>query len=279
MAALRRVILLGAPGVGKGTYARRIAPLFGLEHVVVGDIVRAHIKDGTDVGKAIAETTRRGDLVEDSVIMSLLLAHLRDRGLEEGGYMLDGVPRTIGQAHTVDALLRPDLALHLTMDEDVMLEKMTARRLGPPGDANVYNLAYIKRGGWDMPPLLPEPTRWDDATGQLRCAHGTTLAPNELVTCKRCTEGMRMREDDSPEVCRHRLETYAAETRPLVEHYEPIRLDFNIDGGVQQCLPRLLEVLRARAGGSGGGTAHEAGSDGSAESRARTGASVPTARL
>lgn len=272
----RRVILLGAPGVGKGTYARRLAPLFSLEHVVVGDIVRGHIRNGTEIGKAIAETTRRGDLVEDGVVMSLLLAHLRERGLEVGGYMLDGVPRTLGQARAVDALLRPDLALHLTMDEDVMLEKMAARRLGESDDA-VYNVAYIKRGGWDMPPLLPEPTHWDGATGQLRCAHGVALVPNALVTCERCTAGMRTREDDSLEICRHRLETYASETRPLIEHYAPIRLDFNIDGGVQQCLPRLLSLLRACA--AGGDNTAEGKGPAEAGAAKQSAVAAPSSRL
>ncbi|KAJ1636060.1 adenylate kinase-domain-containing protein [Pavlovales sp. CCMP2436] len=184
---MRRVILLGAPGVGKGTYAKRLAPLFGLEHVVVGDIVRGHVKRGSDVGKAVAEATRRGDLVDDEIIMSLLLDHLKSRGLEDGGYMLDGVPRTVGQAQTVDALLRPDLALHLTMEEDIMLEKMIARRGGP--DNSVLNIAYIKRSGWNMPPLLAAPTRWDEKTQTLFCEHGTALVPNENVQCALCTHG------------------------------------------------------------------------------------------
>ncbi|KAG8468784.1 hypothetical protein KFE25_007302 [Diacronema lutheri] len=243
---LRRVILLGAPGVGKGTYARRLAPLFGLTHVVVGDLVRAQIRAGTELGRAIAETTHRGDLVDDDVILRLLTEHLRAAGLDgpEGGFMLDGVPRTLGQARAVDALLRPTLALHLTMDEGVMLHKMAARRLGR--DERVYNVAYIRRGGWDMPPLLPEPTVWDADTSTLRCAHGVALAPNEHVGCARCTAGLRTREDDTVDVCRHRLATYATETRPLVQQYAPIRLDFEIDGGVEQCLPRLLALLRAR---------------------------------
>lgn len=248
MAPFSRMILLGAPGVGKGTYARRLAPLFNLEHVVVGDIVRGHVRAGTELGRSIAETTRRGDLVEDGVIMALLADHLAARGLADGGYVLDGAPRTLGQAATVDALLRPDLALHLTMDEDIMLEKMAARRIGP--DDQVYNVAYIKRGGWDMPPLLPEPPRMD-AAGVLRCAHGAPLAPNELVGCAACTAGLATREDDRLDVCRHRLATYKAESAPLVQHYAPIRLDFELDGGVEQCFPRLLGLLRACAGGGG----------------------------
>jgi adenylate kinase len=242
---LQRVILLGAPGVGKGTYARRIAPLFNLEHVIVGDLVRSHIRSATPIGKQIADAARRGDLADDSVILSLVLEHLKARGLERGGYMLDGVPRTVVQAQAVDRLLRPDLALHLTMDEAVMLEKMTARRLG--ADDRVYNLAYIKRGGWDMPPLLPEPTRWDPADNQLHCAHGVPLTPNTLVECARCTEGLRTRDDDAIDICRHRLETYKAETAPLIAHYAPIRLDFTIGGGVDQCLPLLLDRLHAHA--------------------------------
>mmetsp|Transcript_41688 Transcript_41688/g.102881 ORF Transcript_41688/g.102881 Transcript_41688/m.102881 type:complete len:259 (-) Transcript_41688:242-1018(-) len=242
---MRRVILLGAPGVGKGTYAKRLAPLFGLEHVVVGDIVRGHVKRGSDVGKAVAEATRRGDLVDDEIIMSLLLDHLKSRGLEDGGYMLDGVPRTVGQAQTVDALLRPDLALHLTMEEDIMLEKMIARRGGP--DNSVLNIAYIKRSGWNMPPLLAAPTRWDEKTQTLFCEHGTALVPNENVQCAQCTHGLTTREDDTIDVCRHRLETYKMETAPLIVHYAPIRLDFHIDGGVQQCMPTLLSRLQAWA--------------------------------
>lgn len=244
LAPARRVILLGAPGVGKGTYARHVAPMLGLEHVVAGDLVRREIRARTPIGQRMAAAAKRGDLVEDSDVLGLVFGHLRENGLIEHGFMLDGVPRTLAQAREVDSIAPPDLALHLEMDEEIMLLKMVARRIGP--DNGVYNLAYILRDSWYMPPLLPEPVSRDAATGEVRCAHGTVLEPNELVTCAQCTEGMVMREDDREDVCRHRLQTYKAETYPLLEHYAPIRTDFVIDGGVDACLPRLLELLRKR---------------------------------
>jgi len=239
--AIRRVILLGAPGVGKGTYTRHISPVLGLEPIVVGDLVRREVREQTPTGRAIADAARRGDLVPDNVVLDLLLDHMRKRDLLDGGYILDGLPRNSMQAQAVDEILRPDLALHLTMDEGIMLSKMTARRLGP--EDQVYNLAYIRKGDWDMPPLLPEPTRWDEACGALFCAHGTELKPNALVECPQCTAGLITREDDAPDVCRHRVEMYKRASKPLVDHYTHIRLDFEIDNGVKQCLPRLLGAL------------------------------------
>lgn len=240
--AAQRVLLLGAPGVGKGTYARRLEPVLQARHVVAGDLVRTEIKQRSPVGLEIAALAARGDLVPDRVVLDLLRSHLCAQRLMNGGFILDGVPRTLAQAREVDKMLQPDLALHLTMDADIVLLKMAARRLDE--DGNVYNIAYINRGGWDMPPLLPQPPVYNGGTGELTCAHGVTLERNALVECPLCLSGLRRRDDDREEVCRHRLKVYEESAKDLIAHYSPIRLDFHIEGGVHETFPKLVAALQ-----------------------------------
>jgi len=237
--AIKRVVIMGPPGVGKGTYATFLAPRLGLKHVVVGDLVRNEISQATPLGLQMADVVRQGKLIEDDVIMQLVFSHLK--GLD--GFLLDGMPRTLKQALALDAIVPLDLALNLSMDEEIMLRKACARRIGPAN--KVYNLAYVKKGMFDMPPHLPAKT-WCDAVGRLFCKHDVEIRPNEDVQCPACTEGLSAREDDNPEVWHHRMQTYKSLTCPVLAHYaaKNMTVEFSINGDVKACAPRLLELLQ-----------------------------------
>lgn len=238
----RRIVILGPPGVGKGTYAGGLAPRLGLKHIVVGDLVRSEINACTKLGNEIAAVVTQGKLVADEIIMHLVVSRLKDLD----GFILDGMPRTLQQAVALDAILPVDLALRLHLDEEVMLEKACARRIGPGG--RVYNLAYVKRAMWDMPPHLPESIRYD-ADGRLFCTHGVEILPNSCVTCFDCIKAMHAREDDTAEVWHRRLQTYKQKTAAVVEYYaaKGICVDFSITGDVAVCLPQVLALLQQRS--------------------------------
>lgn len=239
---VRRIVILGPPGVGKGTYAGRLAPFLGLKHVIVGDLVRSEINECSKLGNEIAAVVTQGKLVADDIILQLVMKHLK--GLE--GFILDGMPRTLQQAISLDAIMPIDLALRLHLDEDIMLEKACARRIGPNG--RVYNLAYVKRGMWNMPPHLPEKTRCD-AEGRLFCAHGVEIRPNQNVQCISCTKALHTREDDREDVWHRRLQAYKAQTCPVIDYYaaKNIIVDFPITGDVEVCLPQALALVQERS--------------------------------
>jgi len=229
---------MGPPGVGKGTYASLLAPRLGLKHVVVGDLLRNEILEGTALGLEITSAVRQGELIPDDVVLKFVISHLQ--GLD--GFILDGMPRTLQQAIELDALMPLDLILHFDMDEEVMLQKTCGRRIGPGN--HVYNLAYVRYGEWDMPPHLPVKTRRDEK-GQLFCAHGMELRPNQLVQCSSCNKGLRKREDDTVEIWSERLQTYKDLTLPILDHYVASNkcVDFSIIGDVEVCFPQVLARL------------------------------------
>mmetsp|Transcript_83071 Transcript_83071/g.147042 ORF Transcript_83071/g.147042 Transcript_83071/m.147042 type:complete len:194 (+) Transcript_83071:3-584(+) len=174
--------------------------------------------------------------------MHLVISHLKDLD----GFILDGMPRTLQQAVALDAILPIDLALRLHLDEQVMLEKACARRIGPGG--RVYNLAYIKRAMWDMPPHLPDSIHYG-ADGRLFCIHGVEILPNQVVQCLECIKALHTREDDTEEVWHRRLQTYKEQTAPVVDYYaaKGICLDFSITGDVSVCLPQALALVQQRS--------------------------------
>jgi adenylate kinase len=237
----RRVAFLGRPGVGKGTYASFLAPALGLRHVVVGDLVRNEIDSRTALGDKMSHHVKQGQLIPDNIIMELVASRLS----ELNGFILDGMPRSLEQALALDKLLSLDLVVQLELSEEVMLQKALARRIGP--DNTVYNLAYIRRDNWDMPPMLPGKIH-KDSDGRLFCEHGMEIKPNQIFDCRSCTDGLRTRADDTLEVLRERLRSYDTVSRPVVDHYisKGICLSFQIEGDVQACWPKLLKVLQEK---------------------------------
>lgn len=237
---MRRVVLLGAPGVGKGTYARMIADVvngtangFGVDGnatkrsnpglpqaplLSIGEMVRTEVDLKTSFGKLVKEYSDGGKLVPDELIVSLVKKRFQEQRLGSHGYVLDGFPRTVAQAKAFQDFGKPQVVLHLTMKQDYIIAKLLGRRVCAMCGKS-YNVTYVRdeTRGVDMPPLLP--IHGDDT----RCDCGGTL---------------QKRKDDAEHVIRDRLTVYENETFPLVEHYKSSRNEFGYP------LLRTLELKR-----------------------------------
>ena len=182
-----KLILLGAPGAGKGTQAEILSKLLNIPTISTGNILRAAIKNGTPVGLEAKSCIEAGQLVPDAVIIGII----RDRLAESdcaGGYILDGVPRTIPQAEAMEAMgIDIDTALSIEVDDDVIVERMSGRRTCP------------QCGG---------------------TYHVVNNPPKQEGICDSCGSALTIRKDDAPETVRARLETYHRETEPLKAFYE-----------------------------------------------------------
>src|SRR3989344_468711 len=149
-----RIIFFGRPGSGKGTYASRIAPKLDIVHIATGDMYRAHVAEGNELGKLANEYMKNGNLVPDDVTIKMFKERI-ERSDAQKGFILDGFPRTMEQAHALESMTHIDMVINFELDEDIIIEKALARRICEKC-GNIYNIADINRDGISMPPLLPE---------------------------------------------------------------------------------------------------------------------------
>lgn len=223
-------VFLGPPGVGKGTYASRVAEWLSIPHVAAGDLVREEMKSGSALGREMAQIVNTGNLLSDEVVIRLLAKRL-DRAQQEGelGVLLDGFPRTVGQARELIGLADVQLALNLQLREDVLVAKCLGRRACAKCGRG-YNVADInvpadpQRGlpSIVMPPLNP---------------------PLECTAGGRCV--LETRADDTGPVVLHRLQVYNEQAAPLEEFFRAQGLlrDFQIGGGIFDTMPLLQRLL------------------------------------
>jgi nucleoside-triphosphate--adenylate kinase len=177
-------LIIGAPGSGKGTISNWIVRDFGLQHVSSGDLLRAHMRDGTELGKEAKAFIDKGDLVPDSVMVGLVSSELKKLG--SAPWLLDGFPRTQPQAEALQAETPVNVVVNLDVPFDTIIDRIKDRWIHP-GSGRVYNLIF-------NPPKVPGK---DDETGE------------DLV----------QRDDDKPESVRNRLEVFKANTAPVLEYY------------------------------------------------------------
>lgn len=210
-----RLILFGAPGVGKGTQARLITEKRGIPQISTGDILRAHIKQDSPFGRKVRQFTDQGNLVPDELILDIIRERLGQADCAHG-FILDGFPRTVIQAEGLDVLLGElksdlDAVVALAVEDDEIVRRLSSRRVCS-NCGEVYNASLE---------TVPE-------------------------NCRAC--GMKaivQREDDQEMTIRHRLDVFNEQTRPLLDYYEKRGLLRHVDG----CLPvaevqkRLLELL------------------------------------
>jgi adenylate kinase len=194
------LVLIGPPGSGKGTQGERLQEDLRLPYYATGDILRAAVREGTDLGKEAKEYMDRGDLVPDEVMVGLIAERVSSEEASDG-FILDGFPRTNAQAEALDAKLS-ELGRGLTVvllvdvpDEEVV-RRLSGRRICPNG--HVFHIEF-------------DP-------------------PQEEGVCDICGEPLEIRDDDKPEVVRHRLSTYHEKTEPLTSYYEERGLLHRIDG-------------------------------------------------
>lgn len=188
-----KIILLGAPGAGKGTVAKMLSEFDGSVHISTGDILRAAVNAGTDLGREAKAYMDRGDLVPDSLIMKMMEARLQEPDCTKG-FILDGFPRTIPQAEALKGLLerlnhRLDFVADLEVPREVVLDRLTTRRTcSNPDCQEIYNVK-------SNPPT-----------------------PDGM--CRKCGSPVVQRADETEEAILHRLETYNRKTAPLLDFYE-----------------------------------------------------------
>jgi len=188
-----RLILLGAPGSGKGTVAKHLINKFDVPQISTGDILRGAVIAGTDIGKKAAEFMKRGDLVPDTLIMDIMEERLQEADCRKG-FILDGFPRTIPQAEALSELLdrldiNLDLAVNLDVPEKVIIERLTSRRTCSNPDCQaIYN-------------VISMPSKVDGV-------------------CDKCGSKTIQRDDETEEAIKNRLETYEEKTAPLTGYYE-----------------------------------------------------------
>lgn len=187
MSKLFRMVILGAPGSGKGTISSRIVRDFGLKHLSSGDLLRAQILKKTEIGLAAQSYMKNGQLVPDDVMVKLISTELS--GLNSSPWLLDGFPRTRPQAEALHNNQKLDLVLSLEVPDDVIVDRIKGRWTHL-ASGRIYHTEF-------NPPKVPGK---DDVTG----------------------EPLVQREDDKPESVRHRLEVYATNTKPLKKFYEDL---------------------------------------------------------
>ena len=208
--------MLGAPGAGKGTQAKRLAEKFSIPHISTGDIFRANIKNNTELGKKAKEYMDQGLLVPDELTCSLVV----DRIVRDdcaNGYILDGFPRTIPQAQALDEALNKmgsnmDFAVDVDVPDEAIVSRMSGRR-ACVGCGATYHVKFNP--------------------------------PKTEGICNDCGEALVLREDDKPETVQKRLDVYHSQTQPLIDYYNGKGILRTVDGTkpMDQVFEDILNVL------------------------------------
>lgn len=198
-----KIIMLGAPGAGKGTQAKMIADKYGVPHISTGDIFRANIKEGTDLGKEAKSYMDKGLLVPDELTVKILLDRVAKDDCKNG-YVLDGFPRTIPQAQVLDKALAErsdaiDYAIDVNVPDENIVNRMSGRRACLACGAT-YHIVHIP--------------------------------PKTEGVCDRCGKELVLRDDDKPETVKKRLGVYHDQTQPLIDFYAEKGILRTVDGTV-----------------------------------------------
>jgi len=215
-------IFLGPPGSGKGTYSKRISPIRNIPHISTGDLFRENIKNETEIGKKVKEIIDKGELVSDSIVIEILKRRISEEDCKKG-FILDGFPRTIEQAKVLQGLKEIDVVLNLVIPEDILIEKICARRICK-NCGDIYNIADINRQGIKMPPMNPK----------------------EEGKCDKCGAELIQRKDDNEKTVKDRLETYKKEIQPLIDFYKNLGIlkDIKITSSPEIMVPEILGMLK-----------------------------------
>lgn len=210
------LILLGPPGAGKGTQAVRLVEKYGIPQISTGDIFRANIKNGTELGKKAKEYMDKGELVPDDLVCEIATTRLLEDDCKDG-FLLDGFPRTVYQAEKLDDFLKKhgkkiDKVLDIAVEKEELMERLVNRRVCKACGAtyNVKNMPPAKEG-----------------------------------ICDKCGGPLIQRADDTKETVENRIEVYNSQTMPLVEYYEKAGNIAHIDGtiGLENVFNHIVSVL------------------------------------
>ena len=213
-----KIVMLGAPGAGKGTQAKMIAAKYQIPHISTGDIFRANIKNGTELGKKAKSYMDEGLLVPDELTVDLVIDRLAQDDCKNG-YILDGFPRTIPQAEALDAALaklgeKMDYAIDVDVPDENIVSRMSGRR-ACTGCGATYHIVY-------------NPSKKGDC-------------------CEVCGEKLILRDDDKPETVQKRLNVYHEQTQPLIDYYTKQSILRTVDGtqDMNDVFAEIVKILGA----------------------------------
>ena len=213
-----KIVMLGAPGAGKGTQAKKIADKWQVPHISTGDIFRANIKNGTELGNKAKSFMDQGLLVPDELVVDLVVDRVKQEDCANG-YVLDGFPRTIPQAVALDKALaaiggKIDFAINVEVPDENIINRMSGRRACVACGAT-YHLVHI-------------PTKVEGI-------------------CDRCGAELILREDDKPETVKKRLDVYHEQTQPLIDYYTKQGVLEEVDGtkDMEEVFAAIVKVLEA----------------------------------
>ncbi len=211
-----KIIMLGAPGAGKGTQAKQIADKYGIPHISTGDIFRANIKNNTELGQKAKQYMDQGMLVPDELTCDLVMDRIGEKDCENG-FVLDGFPRTIPQAEALDGALgkigqKMDYAIDVDVPDDNIVGRMGGRR------------ACLNCGA---------------------TYHVVTIPTKVEGICDRCGSPVVLRDDDKPETVQKRLAVYHEQTQPLIDYYKGQGILKTVDGTqpMEAVFAAIVEIL------------------------------------
>ncbi len=207
-----KIVFLGSPGVGKGTYTAKVVEKYGLIHISTGDIFRENIKGNTELGVEAKSYLDSGALVPDQVTINMVKDRLSKPDIEKG-YILDGFPRTIPQANALGEFEKVDLVINFVADEKIILQRLGGRRI-------------CKQCG--------------------AVFHVTNIPPKQEGICDKCNGELYQRDDDKEEAIKERLKVYNEQTQPLVEYYSEKGLLKTVDANssiIDDIVVNLVPIL------------------------------------
>lgn len=205
-----KLILLGAPGAGKGSQATKISKEYGIAHISTGDALRANIKEGTELGKFAKSYIDKGQLVPDEVVVGIVADRI---GKEDcrNGFLLDGFPRTVAQAEALEKLTDIDVVINIDVDFDVITGRISGRRMCECGES--YHISTYKSD-----------------------------------VCAKCGKKLYQRADDNEETVKNRLDVYARQTAPLIDFYATRNKLVMVDGN--KSIDEVFEDVKKVLGGN-----------------------------
>jgi len=211
-----KIIMLGAPGAGKGTQADKICAKYDIPHISTGDIFRANIKNNTELGQKAKSYMDKGELVPDELVVDLVVDRIKADDCTNG-YVLDGFPRTIPQAEALDAALaaindKVDYAINVEVPDENIINRMSGRRACVACGAT-YHIVHI-------------PTKVDGV-------------------CDKCGAELILRDDDKPETVKNRLNVYHEQTQPLIDYYTAKNVLHEVDGtkAMEDVFSSIVSIL------------------------------------
>lgn len=209
------IIMMGPPGAGKGTHCVELSKSLNLPHLSTGDLFRENIRNKTPLGNTAKELIDKGQLVPDNIVVEMLFDHIKTNGYDKTGYILDGFPRTMNQAISLEQRLGKKykkIAINLNISEEKLIERITGRLM-------------CKDCGTPY--------------------HKISLPPKVEGKCDKCSGELYQRKDDTEEVLKSRLEVYNKDTKPLLDFYQNKKELYNVDSnsGKEIVFDNLLKTI------------------------------------